>query len=101
MANLDGKVAVITGASSGMALASAKLFVEEGAYVFITGRRLEKLNDPVSATVHKTQGKYVRHCRIKQTEFGTQPVTVGGGLIKVKNEFDIELAIAVAPSAAE
>lgn len=36
---LDGKVAVITGATSGMALAGAKLFVHEGAHVFITGRR--------------------------------------------------------------
>ena len=39
MAKLKDKVAVITGATSGMALATAKLFVEEGAYVFITGRR--------------------------------------------------------------
>jgi NAD(P)-dependent dehydrogenase (short-subunit alcohol dehydrogenase family) len=44
---LDGKVAVITGATSGMALASAKLFVEEGAYVFITGRRQENLDEAV------------------------------------------------------
>src|SRR6202046_606100 len=36
---LDGKVAVITGATSGMALAGAKLFVDEGAHVFIAGRR--------------------------------------------------------------
>ena len=39
MSKLKGKVAVITAATSGMALATAKLFVEEGAYVFITGRR--------------------------------------------------------------
>lgn len=47
MGKLDGKVAVITGGSSGMALASAKLFVEEGAYVFITGRRQEVLDEAV------------------------------------------------------
>jgi NAD(P)-dependent dehydrogenase (short-subunit alcohol dehydrogenase family) len=44
---LDGKVAVITGATSGMALAGAKLFVDEGAYVFITGRRQDALDEAV------------------------------------------------------
>lgn len=44
---LDGKVAVITGATSGLALAGAKLFVEEGAHVFITGRRQEALDEAV------------------------------------------------------
>jgi NAD(P)-dependent dehydrogenase (short-subunit alcohol dehydrogenase family) len=43
MGKLEGKVAVITAASSGLALATAKLFVEEGAYVFITGRREKEL----------------------------------------------------------
>ena len=47
MGKLEGKVAVITGGSSGMALATAKLFVEEGAYVFITGRRQEALDEAV------------------------------------------------------
>ena len=47
MGKLEGKVAVITGGSSGMALASAMRFVEEGAYVFITGRRQEQLDEAV------------------------------------------------------
>jgi NAD(P)-dependent dehydrogenase (short-subunit alcohol dehydrogenase family) len=48
MGKLDGKVAVITGATSGMALAGAKLFVDEGAHVFITGRRQDTLDEAVS-----------------------------------------------------
>ena len=47
MGKLEGKVAVITGGSSGLALATAKRFGEEGAYVFITGRRQEALDEAV------------------------------------------------------
>ncbi|MGA7444508.1 MAG: SDR family NAD(P)-dependent oxidoreductase, partial [Candidatus Sulfotelmatobacter sp.] len=56
MGKLDGKVAVITGATSGMALASAKLFVEEGAYVFITGRRQDNLDNAVKAIGRNVTG---------------------------------------------
>jgi NAD(P)-dependent dehydrogenase (short-subunit alcohol dehydrogenase family) len=47
MGKLEGKVAVITGATSGMALAGAKLFVEEGAHVFISGRRQDAVDEAV------------------------------------------------------
>jgi NAD(P)-dependent dehydrogenase (short-subunit alcohol dehydrogenase family) len=43
MYRLDGKIALITGGTSGIGLATAKQFVNEGAYVFITGRREPEL----------------------------------------------------------
>jgi len=46
---LQGKVAVITGGTTGIGLAAAKLFVREGAYVFITGRRQKELDEAVKA----------------------------------------------------
>jgi NAD(P)-dependent dehydrogenase (short-subunit alcohol dehydrogenase family) len=56
MGKLTGKVAVITGATSGMALATAALFVEEGAYVFITGRTQQKLDKAVRTIGHNVTG---------------------------------------------
>src|SRR3954463_9197901 len=47
MGKLDRKVAVITGATTGMAMAGAKLFVDEGAHVFITGRGKDALDQAV------------------------------------------------------
>ncbi len=47
MKKLNNKVAVITGGSSGIGLATAKRFVAEGAYVFITGRRQSQLDEAV------------------------------------------------------
>jgi NAD(P)-dependent dehydrogenase (short-subunit alcohol dehydrogenase family) len=49
MSRLKGKIAVITGANSGIGLASAKRFVAEGAYVYISGRRQEELDKAIQA----------------------------------------------------
>jgi len=46
---LQNKVAVITGGTSGIGLATARLFVEEGAYVFIMGRRQKELDEAVNS----------------------------------------------------
>jgi NAD(P)-dependent dehydrogenase (short-subunit alcohol dehydrogenase family) len=47
MGKLEGKIALITGGNSGIGLATAKQFVNEGAYVFITGRREPQLSAAV------------------------------------------------------
>lgn len=48
MSRLQNKIAVVTGGSSGIGLATAKRFVDEGAYVFITGRRQSELDKAVA-----------------------------------------------------
>ena len=60
---LAGKVAAITGGSSGIGLATAKRFVDEGAYVFITGRREPELN---AAVKEIGANNVLRHCAVRQ-----------------------------------
>jgi len=55
---LEGKIALVTGGSSGIGLATAQLFVKEGAYVYITGRREAELDKAV-----KTIGTQVKAIR--------------------------------------
>ena len=55
---LEGKIALVTGGSSGIGLATAQEFVKEGAYVYITGRRQSELDKAV-----KTIGKQVTAVR--------------------------------------
>ena len=56
MSKLQGKVAVVTGGTEGIGLAIAKLFVEEGAHVFITGRRQRELDEAVKAIGNDVTG---------------------------------------------
>jgi NAD(P)-dependent dehydrogenase (short-subunit alcohol dehydrogenase family) len=58
MGKLEGKIALVTGANSGIGLATAKQFVDEGAYVFVTGRR-----DPELAAAVKAIGRNVTGVR--------------------------------------
>ncbi|MFB2895842.1 SDR family oxidoreductase [Aerosakkonemataceae cyanobacterium BLCC-F50] len=56
MQKLEGKVALITGGTSGIGLATAKQFVAEGAYIFITGRRQTELDAAVNAIGQNIRG---------------------------------------------
>src|SRR5262249_38891703 len=53
---LDGKIAVVTGGNGGIGLATAQRFVEEGAFVFITGRRQMELDTAVHLIGRKVVG---------------------------------------------
>ena len=56
MGRLDGKVAVVTGANSGIGRAIAERFADEGARVFMTGRREKELGDAVVDVGHGARG---------------------------------------------
>jgi len=83
---LEGKTAVITGGTEGIGLATAKLFVQEGAHVFVTGRRQKELDEAVKAIGSNAVG--VRGDVAKMTDLDLLYDTVG----KVKGRIDIIFA---------
>jgi NAD(P)-dependent dehydrogenase (short-subunit alcohol dehydrogenase family) len=56
MGKLDGKIALVTGGSSGIGLATAKQFANEGAHVFVTARREQELTAAVKAIGRNATG---------------------------------------------
>jgi len=64
MKKLEGKIAVITGGSSGIGLATAKRFVDEGAHVVITGRREKELKEAAALFLASDESSFIRRAGI-------------------------------------
>src|SRR5271168_5656965 len=86
MGKLQGKVAVITGGTEGIGWATAKLFVKEGAFVFITGRRQKELDEAVKAIGTNVYGVQGDVAQLADLDRLYETVS------KVKGEIDIVFA---------
>lgn len=94
MGKLDGKVAVITGGSSGIGLAAAKAFVNEGAYVFIAGRRQPELDKAKAAIGRNVSTVQIDVAKLVDLErlFGQVKAEKGGLDMLVASAGFVEMA---------
>ena len=83
MAKLAGKTAVITGGSYGLALESARLFIEEGAKVVITGRNKERLERAAAGLGPNARGVQADSAKISDIERLFQNVREHEGRVDV------------------
>lgn len=83
MGALEGKVAVITGGNSGIGLATAKRFVEEGAYVFITARRQAELDKAVSVIGKNVTSIAGDLSRLEDIDHIAATVKTGKGVVDI------------------
>jgi polyisoprenoid-binding protein YceI len=67
--------------------------IGEGQWKVTGTLLLHGVTKPVTVSVQKEGAAYHARSILKQTEFGIKPISVGGGMIKVKNEIEIEFQI--------
>jgi NAD(P)-dependent dehydrogenase (short-subunit alcohol dehydrogenase family) len=80
---LEGKVAVVTGATSGIGLATARCFADEGAHVYITGRRRAELDAAVAAVGDRATGVQADSAKLEDLDRLYDRVSAERGRIDV------------------
>jgi polyisoprenoid-binding protein YceI len=69
----------------------------DGQYKVEGDLSLHGVTKPVGLTVKRTGNSFTARTVLKQTDFGIKPISVGGGMIKVKNEVEIDFVIVPRP----
>jgi polyisoprenoid-binding protein YceI len=69
----------------------------DGQYKVDGDLSLHGVTKPVGLTVKRTGNSFTARAILKQTDFGIKPISVGGGMIKVKNEVEIDFVIVPRP----
>jgi NAD(P)-dependent dehydrogenase (short-subunit alcohol dehydrogenase family) len=81
--SLEGKIAVVTGGTTGIGLATAKRFATEGAQVFVTGRRRAEIDAAVAAIGPKATGIQANSANLSDLNRLYDRVKAGAGRIDV------------------